>query len=129
LEDFYRVADTVMHVIEDKDPTYQSYHSPGGPVTAAITILANLHIEEGIQHALEIPDKPYGKHMFKVVACWTALTPYGGNAKAALDKIRIEGEVTGRHAETYKAMVKAIDDDKNPPKMITFKEAVAAGKR
>lgn len=129
LEDFYRVADTVMHVIEDKDPTYHSYHSPGGPVTAAITILANLHIEEGIQYALEIPDKPYGKHMFKIVACWTALTPYGGNAKAALDKIRIEGEVTGRHAETYKAMVKAIDDDKNPPKMISFKDAVAAGKK
>jgi Family of unknown function (DUF6288) len=129
VEDFHLVADTVMHVIEDKDPTYHSYHSPGGPVTAAITILANLHIEEGIQYALDIPNKPYGKEMFKVVACWTALTPYGGNAKAALDKIRIEGEATGRHAGTYNAMVKAIDEDKNPPKMITFKEAVAAGKR
>lgn len=129
LEDFYQVADTVMHVIEDKDPTYHSYHSPGGPVTSAITVLANLHIEEGIQYALEIPNKPYGKEMFKVVACWTALTAYGGNAKAALDKIRIEGEATGRHAGTYNAMVKAIDEDKNPPKMITFKEAVAAGKQ
>ena len=129
LEDFCRVAETVMHVIEDKDPTYHSYHSPGGPVTAAITILANLHIEEGIQCALDIPNKPYGKEMFKVIACWTALTPYGGNAKAALDKIRIPGVATGKHAETYNAMVKAIDEDKNPPKMITFKEAVAAGKR
>ena len=63
------------------------------------------------------------------MACWTALTAYGGNAKAALDKIRIEGEATGRHAGTYNAMVKAIDEDQNPPKMITFKEAVAAGKR
>jgi hypothetical protein len=97
-------------------------------VTSAITVLANLHIEEGIQYALEIPNKPYGKEMFKIVACWTALTPYGGNAKAALDKIRVEGGVTGRHAATYNAMVKAIDEDKNPPKMISLKDAILFGK-
>jgi len=42
LEDFSMVADKVMHVVQNNDPTYHSYHSPGGSIGSGIAILANL---------------------------------------------------------------------------------------
>ncbi len=126
LEDFHLVADKVMHVGEDKDRTYHSYHNPLIAVKPAIAVLAKLNIEEGLQMALDINKTRYGKGSFKRKACWSGLSLYGGNAAGALAKLkaRYKGNTDfGRHTPKYNAMVKAIEQDKAPKKMISLQEA------
>lgn len=89
LEDFYLVADKVVHVIEDKDPTYHSYHNPTQAVAAGVTLLANLHIKEGIQYALDI-QKLDAKGSFEMLAIMNGLAAYGANAKAALELLKTQ---------------------------------------
>lgn len=131
LEDFYIVADTVMHVIKDKDPTYHSYHSPGGPIGAGVTILANLNIKEGIQQTVDVLDMESGKWAFKLRMVLSTLPKYGGNARSALQKLKADPRLKtiekGRFAGSWKAMVKAIEEDKNPRKLMTFEEAKRFG--
>jgi hypothetical protein len=136
LKDFHLIADKVMHVIKDKDPTYHSYHNPGGPLGGAITILANLNIKEGMQYALDIHNLTSGKASFKMQACWSALAKYGPNAKPALKELvkmytTEKGLRTnfGRHTGKYKAMVKAIETGKPSAKLISFDDAVKFGKK
>jgi hypothetical protein len=131
LEDFPIVADKVMHVIRDRDPTYHSYHSPGGPVGAGITVLANLNIEEGIRHALGVLDTDSGKWGFKVRMIMSVLPKYGANAKSALEKLkadpRLKNIEKSRFGGAWKAMVKAIEEDRDPPELMTFEEAKRYG--
>ena len=131
LEDFHIVADTVKHIIEDIDPTYHSYHSPGGPVGGAITILANLNIEDGIKHTLDVLETKSGKWGFKVRMVMAILPKYGANAKDALKKLqadkRLEKIEQGRFGGPWRRMVQAIENDKNPRKLISWDEAVKAG--
>jgi hypothetical protein len=130
VEDFHLVADKVIHVINDEDGTYHAYHNPGSAVTAGIGILADLNIKEGIDLALEIEKNPSGKGSFKMLATWAVLAKYGANAKDALVvyKERI-GDRTdfGRHTGAFKAMLQAIEKDKDPKKLITLEEAKKAG--
>jgi hypothetical protein len=131
LEDFHLVADKVMHVINDQDETYHAYHNPGAAVTAGIGILADLNIKEGIDLALDIEKNPSGKHSFKMRATWAVLAKYGANAKEALKiyKVRSENRTNyGRLTGAYNAMVKAVEKDNNPKKLITLEEAKKAGK-
>ena len=127
LADFPKIADVVMHIIEDKDPTYHTYSNPGGPIKAGITIFANLNIKEGMQGVLDVLDNPSGKWGFKVRFFYNTLPKYGGNAKDTLkillaDK-RTKGLDKGRFRGGWNKMIATIEGDKNPPKLITFKEA------
>jgi len=132
LEDFHLVADTVMHIIKDRDPTYHSYHSPGGPVGAAITILANLGIKEGMQYTLDVLDTDSGKWGFKVRMVCSVLGKYGANAKPFLDKLRADARLKnvekGKFRGGWNAMVKAIEGGKTRRKLISFEEAKRAGR-
>lgn len=134
LKDFHLIADDVVHVIKDQDSTYHSYHNPGGPVTAAITILANLNIEEGIEYALAIRHIPSGKGSFKLRAVMDSLARYGANAKPTLEAMKKDEawqNVPGNRklSGNWKRMVKAIEDDKKPKKLISLKDAIKAGKQ
>lgn len=131
LEDFHLVADDVLHVIADDDPTYHSYHNPTGPIAAAIAILAELNIKEGLDYALLIGKNPSGKGSFRALATWDCLAAYGGNAKDALKQYqeRTDNRTDwGRHTGSYNKMLKAIEEDKNPQKLISLEEAIQAGK-
>ena len=131
IEDFHRVGDRLLHVIKDQDPTYHSYHSPGGPVASAIAVFADLNIEEGLDLALGIEKMESGKHSFKLKATWASLAKYGANAKDALEVLRerYEGRTDfGRHTGAYNAMVKAIEEDKAPRRLISFEEAKRRGR-
>ena len=127
LEDFNKVADIVMHIIEDKDPTYHSYHSPGGPVGAAITILANLNIKEGIPLTIAVLDTESGKWGFKVRMVTATLPKYGANAKDALKIIQADPRFKNIEKDRFNGiwakMVKTIEDDNNPRKLITLQQA------
>lgn len=132
LEDFHLVAATVLHVIEDKDPTYHSYHSPGGPVGAGISVLADLNIEEGIQYTLDVLNMESGKWGFKVRMVADTLPKYGGNAKAALETLRADPRLKNiendKFAGPWKRMVKIIEEDQEPRKLITLEEAKKTGR-
>ena len=131
LEDFHLVANKVMHVIRDQDSTYHSYHSPGGPVGAGITLLSNLNIEEGMQAVLDTLDMESGKWGFKVRMVMGVLPKYGANAKPVLKKLRADPRLKtieeGRFGGTWKAMVKAIEEDQAPRKLMTVEQAKQAG--
>jgi len=131
LEDFHLVADKVMHVIKDKDPTYHSYHSPGGPIGAAVTVFANLNIKEGMQQTVDVLDMESGKWAFKLRMVLSTLPKYGANAKPFLEKLKADPRLKtiekGRFAGAWRAMVKAIEGDKSPRKLITFEEAKQIG--
>ncbi len=133
LADFYLVADTVMHVVKNDDPTYHSYHSPGGPVGAGVALLANLNIEDGMQYTMDVLDDEDGKWAFKVRMVMDALTKYGPAARPMLEKLkadpRFKGiEQNGKLGGQWKAMVQAIESPAEASqKMISFEAAKQAG--
>lgn len=133
LEDFHRVADTVIHVIKDKDPTYHSYHNPTHAVVAGISILADLNIREGLDFINGIHSMESGKGSFKQRAIMDGLTKYGAHAKPQLEALRtrkawLNIEKNKRLKRNWKKLVDAVENDKNPRKLITLEEAVSSGK-
>ena len=132
LEDFHRFADSIDAVFKGDNPTWTSYSNPQHDVASAVKLLASLNIREGIDYALKVYDsRPIGKHSFRMKATWLALAAYGGNAKEALKKYHERWGIDknyGRHKGFYLKMVKAIESDNSPPKLISMKEAIEAGK-
>lgn len=127
MKDFHRVGDRVMHVIKNKDSTYESHHSVQGTMGTAITILANLNIEDGLPYFVKLLSKEMpGKFGFKIRMICAILPKYGGNAKETLDQLEKmnPGHNKGRFAGMWQKMAKKIREDKNPPKLITLKEAM-----
>ena len=91
------------------------------------SILAKANVAEGIPLALGILDDPSSKWEFNLNPVIRALRKCGGNAKPALEKFKadpwLKGIEQGRFGRDWKAMVKAIEEDENPPKLIRFEEA------
>lgn len=132
VEDFHRVAYTVMYIIEDRDETYHSYHAWQGHIGAAISVLAELNIAEGIDLTTGMLDREGGKWGFKVRMVMATLPKYGGNAKEALKKIqadeRLKNVRDGRFRGPWDRMVEAIENDTNPRELITLEQAKQAGR-
>jgi hypothetical protein len=132
LEDFHRVADKVIYVIEGKDPDWTSYSAPQHDVGSAIALLGSLNIKEGLDYALRIPEfRPKSKAMFCHRATWVALSAYGAAAKGALEQYHkgLQHKEFKRATGLYKEMLQAVEGDTRPPrKLISMQEAIAAGK-
>jgi len=130
LEDFHRVADRALYIVEDEDLTYHSYHNLG-PQTGAITVLANLNVAGGIEAAFKILNAETGKWGFKLRMIMNVLPRYGANAKPALAKLkadpRLKGIENGRFGGMWKAMVKKIESAPESREMMTLEEAKRAG--
>lgn len=128
ITDFKIMADQIIYIIEDEDRTYHSYHGWQHTIGPAIKILANLNIEEGIDYALGVLDRKGGKWGFKVRMVCAALPPYGANAKDALAQLRaderLEGVETSKFSWPWNNMVKAIEQDKEPERLISLEEAL-----
>lgn len=133
LEDFHRVADKVLYVIEGKDPDWTSYSAPQHDIGSAITLLGSLNIKEGLDYALRVPDfRPKAKAMFWHRATWIGLSAYGSAAKGALEEYHktLKSRDFKRATGEYKKMLQAVEGDANPPrKLISMQEAIAAGKK
>ena len=136
LKDFHFIGDKLMHIINDKDASYHSYHNPKKTIAEAIIIFANLNIKEGIQMAIDIHKMKTGKYSFKQHACWAILAKYGANAKPALKQLEQlymtpNGPRTdfGRGNKKYRAMLKAVNSTNAPKELISYKEALAFGKQ
>jgi Family of unknown function (DUF6288) len=133
LEDFHRVADKLVHVLDNDDLSYQSYHAVHETLAPGVEVLAGLNIKEGLDMLMkEAIDEP-GKAGFKAKMIFAALPRYGSNAKpyvATLKESKLFSNVeTSRFKGSWDAMVKTIEEDKNPKKLITLEEAKAAGKK
>jgi Family of unknown function (DUF6288) len=132
LEDFHRVADKVIYVIEGKDPDWTSYSAPQHDLGSAIALLGSLNIKEGLDYALRIPEfRPKSKAMFCHRATWVALSAYGSAAKETLKQYQngLKETKFKKADNLYQAMVKAVEGDTSPPrKLISMQDAIAAGK-
>ena len=120
LEDFRYVADKIQYIMDDKDLTYHSYHNLG-PKTQAISILANLNIQGGIEAAFETLETEGGKAGFKLRMLMDVLPKYGANAKYVLPKIKATN--AGKFQKQWDAMVKVIESSTATRSMMTFDEA------
>ena len=125
IEDFHVVADMVQHIVKDEDLTYHSYHGMG-PKTAGIAVLANLHVREGIEYALDTFKSKTGKAGFKIRMLLAVLPKYGANAKEYLPSIK--AVKAGKFQKQWDAMVKEIESSTNTTRMISFEEAKNYGK-
>jgi len=126
-EDFHLVADKVKHVVQNQDPSYQSYHNPMDGVQAAALVLADLGVEEGMEWSWAMLEAPDGKAGFKARAILTILNAYGPSAKPYLEKIRADPDLTrmltsGRWKGMYDAMVKSVETGE-PEKLVPFEQA------
>jgi hypothetical protein len=132
LEDFHIVADEVMHIVEDKDLTYHSYHNPMAAMGKGLVVLANLNIDGGIDAAFKIMNAKAGKWGFKVRMIMSVLPKYGANAKPALAKLKADPRwkniEKGRFGGAWRAMVKTIESSTETRKMMSVKEAKQAGR-
>jgi hypothetical protein len=146
LEDFHIVANKLVHVLENNDLSYESYHAVQNTVAPGVEVLAGLNIKEGLDLLMKVVEDP-GKAGFKKKMMMQALPPYGANAKPFLEKLKTDktfgskdkdaeddpGDTKGKEAATkpsadpWAEMVKKIQNDKNPKPLISLEEAKAAG--
>lgn len=133
LEDFHRVGGKVVHIIENQDPTYHSYHAVQGSIGAAISLLANLRVKEGLDYLVQSLEGP-GKWGFKFRMLCATLPKYGAHARETLEQIKTNPLIQkdssqGRFKGMWDAMVQTIESDENPGKLITLEEAMKAGEK
>jgi hypothetical protein len=127
LEDFHHVGDKLAYVLANQDLTYHSYHNLQ-PQIEAISILAKLRIEGGIEAAFDIQESETGKGGFKIRMLMDVLPKYGANAKHVLPKLK--EMKAGKFQKSWDEMLKKIESADGPPvKMITLEEAKLAGKK
>ena len=91
-----------------------------------------MNIKEGLQYTLDVLDMDSGKWGFKVRMVTSTLGKYGGNAKPFLKKLKADSRLKtiekGRFGGGWRAMVKAIEKDKDPRKLMSLQEAINYGK-
>jgi hypothetical protein len=72
-----------------------------------------------------------GKWAFKLRMVLDTLPKYGANARPFLEKLKADPRLKtiekGRFAGAWRAMVKAIEEDKAPRKLISLEEAKRVG--
>jgi len=86
-----------------------------------------------MQYALDVLDDESGKGSFKLRMVMDALAKYRGNAKPMLEKIKTDPRFKGvdqnrKLSKEWNNMVKAIEEDNNPLKLLTLEEAKQIGK-
>lgn len=127
--DFHIVADKLTHVLDNNDPGYYTYHNLGTTAKPGVAVLADLEIKEGIDYLEDIIFNQHGKWGFKMRMLMQTLPLYGGNAKPYISKFESHPSIAkkgDRFYKPWKKVVKEIEEDKNPKKLITLKEAKEA---
>lgn len=129
LEDFHIVGDNLLHVLRNDDPSYHTYSNALD--AGAITVLADLNIKDGLDFLEYGIFHGDGKWGFKYGTLIKTLPKYGANAAPYIPIFEAHGNINkpgDRFTPQWQAAVKKIREDKNPPKLITAKEAIEKGK-
>jgi hypothetical protein len=106
--------------------------------TACLHLLAKMRISDGMQMCLDQMEPSRWGWVERIPRCLAALKKYGGSAGELMPKISemrqkiesIRGEDRAKNACLARLddVIKTIQEDKNPPKLRTAKEAMNAGK-
>lgn len=132
LEDFSRVGDALVYMLSNEDRSYHSYHNPMKSLGAAIGVLSDLNIKEGMDYAIAIGDIPSGKGSFIMRAMMDGLTHYGAHAKPYVDALVERPNWPPRNRRLrgkWNHLMQTIKEDTNPAPLISIDEAMQAGKR
>ena len=122
IEDFYRVADLMLYIVEDKDRgTYTSYHYDGHR-QAALEIMYGLGIEESIDLTIDTVVENVGRLGLRRRGRTALMNEFGGEAQHIIPKIK---DVLGKDADP---IVEKIETSTTTRKMISFEDAKNAGK-
>jgi len=130
MEEFPIVAEQLMHVLEDKDPTYHTYSSVIS--VEGINILADLNIKEGLDILENAIFHGGGKWAFKYKGLMKTLPKYGANAIPYIPKYEAHRSINkpgDRFTPSWQKMVEKIKADKNPKKLMTIEEVMRAAKK
>jgi hypothetical protein len=122
LEDFHRVADRMVYVIEDKDRTYTAYHGDGQR-QIGLEILNRLNIQEAVGLTVNTIKEPTGRAGPRTRGRLRLLPEFGAIAKPYIPRIR---EVLGNQADE---VIQAIEESQATREMISLEEAKRAGLR
>ncbi len=103
-----------------------------------LDLLARMRISEGMQFCVDQIDPSRWGWPGRIPRCLAALKQYGGNARDLLPQLReLRQKIASRRGEdNYKAtslaafddVIKTIEQDKNPPKLRTAREAIRGAK-
>jgi hypothetical protein len=106
--------------------------------TACLDLLARMRISDGMQMCLDQIELDRWGWVNRAPRCIAALKKYGGSARELMPKIlqmrqkveAIRGEDKPKKVclDGLDAVIKAIEEDKNPPKLRTAQEAMRGGK-
>ena len=122
IEDFYRVADLMLYIVEDKDRgTYTSYHYDGHR-QAALEIMYGLGVEESIDLTIDTIVENVGRLGLRRRGRTALMNEFGGEAQHIIPKIK---DVLGKDADP---IVEKIETSTTTRKMISFEDAKNAGK-
>jgi hypothetical protein len=130
IKDFHIVADKLLHVLKNQDPSYHTYSSALN--ADGIKILAKLNIKEGLDLLEQGIFHGGGKWAFRYRSLMASLPDYGANAKPYIAKFEAHKSINkkgGRFASAWKKVVQKINKDNNPKKLITVEEAKQMGKQ
>jgi HEAT repeat protein len=127
LEDVQALAPTMVATIREMPPANTMFSK--GVRLAGIQALARLRIEEGIPLTLMMLNlKDWGK-AYIIQTSLDVLKQYGGAAKPILPELKkLEAEIRKNPKEHDKLMevIKFIENDNNPPKLISLKDFLKA---
>lgn len=128
IEDFHIVADELLHVLQNNDPSYHTYSSTLN--ADGLGVLAELNIKEGLDLLEEGIFHGSGKWGFKYRALMSALPKYGANAKPYIAKFEAHKDINkegDRFTPQWQKVVEQIMNDTSPRKLITVEEAKQIG--
>jgi Family of unknown function (DUF6288)/HEAT repeats len=122
LEDMQALAPYIANSIRNMAPANTMFSK--GVRLAGIQAMARLRIEEGIPLALLMLNlKDWGK-AYIIQVSLDVLKQYGGNAKFVLPELKrleIEARKNPKQAEKFDQVIKIIEEDAHPPKMVSLK--------
>jgi len=125
LDDVKVLAPTLLASIEEMPPANTMFSK--GVRLAGIKAMARLHIREGIDLAIMLMKIPEWGKGYIISVSLDVLKQYGGAAKSALPELRkLEQKyIAKKQANEHKKIadvIAAIENDKNPPKLISLKD-------
>jgi hypothetical protein len=126
LDDVKPLAPTIIASIKEMAPANTMFSK--GIRLAGIQALARLRIEEGIPLTLMMMNLRDWGRGYIILASLDVLKEYRGAAKSVLPELRkLEVEWKGMKAELKKLteVIAVIENDKDPPKLISLKERLA----
>ncbi|MDA0840112.1 MAG: DUF6288 domain-containing protein [Planctomycetota bacterium] len=123
IEDVKALAPEFLNSVKDMAPANTMFSK--GARIAGIQAMGRLHIAEGLPLGMMMLNlKDWGRGVI-ISATLDALKQYGGAARSILPELKkMEEEIRGMKPQHSKmlALLEAIENDQNPPRLISLKE-------